>query len=113
MTFISPWFLGGLCVLFVLYYTLPKRAQWPLLLLASLGFYALAGWAAFAAMLATVAASYGIAMHMGKLKTAQKAYVAQNRDAMTRDERKAYNAAQKRRQERSNAILGKLWYTIT
>ena len=108
MTFISPWFLGGLCVLFVLYYTLPKRAQWPLLLLASLGFYALAGWAAFAAMLATVAASYGIAMHMGKLKTAQKAYVAQNRDAMTRDERKAYNAAQKRRQ-RNWLIAGLLF----
>ncbi|MCL2446835.1 MAG: hypothetical protein FWD06_08740 [Oscillospiraceae bacterium] len=98
MTFISPWFLGGLCVLFVLYYTLPKRAQWPLLLLASLGFYALAGWAALAAMLVTVAASYGIAMHMSKLKIAQKAHVAQHRDSMTRDERKAYNAAQKRRQ---------------
>jgi len=98
MTFISPWFLGGLCVLFLLYYTLPKRAQWPLLLLVSLGFYTLAGWAALAAMLVTVVVSYGIAWRMGKLKTEQKAYVAQHRDAMTRDERKAYNATQKKRQ---------------
>ena len=98
MSFQSPWFLAALPVLFLLYYTLPKKAQWPLLLLASLGFYAMAGLWGLLFVVVSVASSYLVALRIDQLKRRQKACVAQHRDNMTRNARKAYNARQKRRQ---------------
>lgn len=100
MSFTSPLFLGGLVLLFLLYYALPRRAQWPLLLLASLGFYAFAGWQAVLCMLLTLASSYGIAMRIAAMQRRQKACIAAHRDNLTREARKAYNARQKRAQRR-------------
>ena len=108
MPLMSLTFIGALALLFVLYYTLPKKAQWPLLLLASLGFYAFAGKealssAAFAALgyvSFTVLSSWLIARRIGTMQIKQKAYVAEHRSELSREERKAYNAGQKRAQRR-------------
>ena len=43
MQFTSYWFLGFLCVLFLVYFLVPKKMQWGVLLAASYGFYAFAG----------------------------------------------------------------------
>ena len=43
MLFTSYGFLGFLAVLFLLYYIVPRKWQWALLLGASYGFYFLAG----------------------------------------------------------------------
>jgi len=96
--FLTPWFFGGLPLLLLLYYVLPKKAQWPLLLVASMGFYAMASWQGLAFVLFTVASSYIIALRIDKLKRRQKAHVEQQRDNMSRDERKAFNAREKKRQ---------------
>ena len=100
MPLLTPWFLGGLPLLFLLYYALPKRAQWPLLLAASLGFYALAGWWSFLFVVFTVASSYLVALRIETLRRKQKATVKAHRDNMTRDDRKAFNARQKKIQRR-------------
>lgn len=107
MSFTSPAFIGGLALLFLLYYLLPKKMQWPLLLLASLGFYALAGWQGLCFVVFTVLSSWLIALRIQTMRTRQKAYVAEHRAQMTREERKAYNAKQKRLQ-RLWLILGLL-----
>ena len=44
MSFVSTPFFIFLAVLFLLYYTIPKRHQWKLLLVGSIVFYCFAGW---------------------------------------------------------------------
>ena len=44
MNFVSTQFFVFLAVLFLLYYTIPRRHQWKLLLAGSLFFYYFAGW---------------------------------------------------------------------
>jgi len=98
LPFTSIAFVGGLALLFALYYILPKKAQWPLLLLASLGFYAFAGWQGLCYVIFTVLSTWLVAWRIGAMQGKQKAYVAEHRAALSREERKAYNAKQKRAQ---------------
>jgi len=93
-------FIGALALVFVLYYTLPRKAQWPLLLLASLGFYACDGWQGLCFVVFTVISTWLIAWRIDAMQAKQKAYVAGHRSEMSREERKAYNAGQKRAQRR-------------
>jgi len=93
-------FIGALALAFVLYYTLPKKAQWPLLLLASLGFYACAGWQGLCFVVFTVLSTWLAAWRIDAMQVKQKAYVAEHRAQLSREERKAYNAKQKRAQRR-------------
>ena len=44
MLFTSYQFIGFVILLVALYYVLPKKAKWPLLLLGSYVFYFFAGW---------------------------------------------------------------------
>ncbi|MCL2494206.1 MAG: MBOAT family protein [Oscillospiraceae bacterium] len=93
-------FVGGLALLMPLYYALPMKTRWPLLLLASLGFYAFAGWRGLCYVLFTVISTWLIAWRIDTMQARQKAYVAEHRAELSREERKAYNAVQKRAQRR-------------
>ena len=44
MLFTSYGFIAFIAILFILYYLIPKRFQWLLLLCADVVFYACAGW---------------------------------------------------------------------
>jgi len=107
LAFTSLPFIGFLLLVFALYYALPKKAQWPLLLLASLGFYACAGWVGLCYVAVTVTGAYLAARRIDTLQQKQKAYVAQRREEMSREARKEYNSAQKKRQ-RAWLLLGML-----
>jgi len=100
--FTSLAFVGTLALAMLLYYTLPKKARWPLLLAASLGFYACseAGWRALCFVVFTVITTWLTAWRIGAMQGKQKAYVAEHRAELSREERKAYNAGQKRAQRR-------------
>ena len=100
MSFTSTTFLRALPPLFFLYYVLPKKAQWPLLLLASLCFYCFAGWQGLCYVVFTVLSSYLVSLRIDALRRRQKAYVARHRSALSRESRKAYNAGQKKIQRR-------------
>jgi D-alanyl-lipoteichoic acid acyltransferase DltB (MBOAT superfamily) len=93
-------FVGALAPVFALYYILPGKARWPLLLAASLGFYACAGWRALCFVAFTVLSTWLVAWRIGAMRARQKAYVAEHRAQLSREERKAYNAKQKRAQRR-------------
>jgi len=93
-------FVGALALVFALYYALPKKARWPLLLLASLGFYYLAGWQGLCYVVFTVISTWLVAWRIAAMQARQKAYVAEHRGELSREERKAYNAGQKRAQRR-------------
>jgi len=88
--FTSYGFIAFLIVLFALYYLIPKRFQWLLLLIADAFFYYCAGWQGLAFMAATVFIAWGSTNLMGKSLAAQKAYLASpSGKELSREERKA------------------------
>ncbi len=67
LTILSPYFFAGIFLLAVLYYTVCRKMQWQLLLMASAAFYtANAPWRGNICMLAPLAASYFAALYAGR-----------------------------------------------
>ena len=95
MLFTSYEFLGFLVVLFILYYALPSRAQWPLLLAASYLFYGCADPSYLLYILATTGTTYGAAWFIQKNADRQRAYLKAHKQALSREEQQAYKARQK------------------
>ena len=91
MLFTSYGFIAFLAVLFVLYYLIPKRFQWLLLLAADIVFYACAGWKGLCFMAATIVVSWAATNLMGASLAKQKSFLKSDEGkALERAERKAY-----------------------
>lgn len=120
MYFTSGTFLLFAAVLIALYYALPKRCQWPLLMVASLVFYAFSGLQNLIFLLSTAAVTYLSARRMDAILAAQKSEIAAHPD-WTRDDKKACRAVYKRRRQRwlifaslfCIAMLGTLKFTAS
>ncbi|MDD4113282.1 MAG: MBOAT family protein, partial [Herbinix sp.] len=98
MLFTSYEFILFIVILFALYYLIPKRFQWMLLLLASYVFYSFAGLGYLAYILATTLSTYLASNRIGVLQTTQVEYIKENKEALSREERKSYKAQVKRKQ---------------
>ncbi|MBR5969394.1 MAG: MBOAT family protein [Lachnospiraceae bacterium] len=96
MLFTSYLFLGFLALVLILYYVLPKRAQWPLLLIASYVFYFAAGAHFLLYMFSTTVTIWGAAVLIDKNHAAQKAYLKEHKEGMDREALKAYRSSQKK-----------------
>ena len=96
MLFTSYQFLGFLTVLFLAYYLVPRRMQWPLLLGASWLFYLMAGPVYLLYILTTSATVYLAGLAMGRNLEAQGAYLKAHKAELSREEKKAYKEGQKR-----------------
>jgi alginate O-acetyltransferase complex protein AlgI len=90
MIFTSYEFIIPLLVLFVLYYLVPKKVQWILLLIASYGFYSLAGIQFLLYIMVTTISTYFISRRLGKLQETQSNYLKKNKSLLSREEKKAY-----------------------
>ena len=90
-------FAGGLLLL---YYLIPKRWQWCLLLAASYLFYAFSGVKYLAYLLATTVVTYLVGCKIGDLKEHQDAFLKEHKALLTREEKKDYKANIKKRQKR-------------
>lgn len=99
MLFTTYEFILFVLVLFVLFYIIPKRFQWMLLLLASYVFYSFAGLGYLAYILATTLTTYFASQRIGLLRDNQEEYLKVNKEALSREERKAYKARIKKRQK--------------
>ena len=97
MQFASVSFLLFATVTVLLYFTVPKRAQWMVLLGASYVFYFLSGAEYLIFILYTTLVSYLTARMMQKRADAEDAFVAANRDTMEKAARKAYRAQEKKK----------------
>lgn len=106
MLFTSGLFLFFVAVILTLYYTVPKKGQWMVLLAASYLFYFSAGAELVVFLLYTTAVTFFTALWMQKRVAAEELFVAQNRDNMEKAERKAYRAAQKKK--RFHILVGGL-----
>lgn len=98
MLFTSYEFLGFITVLFIAYYLIPKRFQWMLLLAASYIFYFLCGASFLIYIVATTVTTYGATMMIDKVGRDSKEYLASVKETITREEKKAYKDAAKKKQ---------------
>ena len=92
MSFASVSFVLFAAAVLVLYYTVPKKAQWVLLLGASYIFYLWAGIEYLGFILLTTLTTFGASLLMDKNLAEQERYLAENKSVLSRDEKKAYKA---------------------
>lgn len=96
MQFTSIRFLLFAAALLVLYYLIPKKGQWILLLAASYLFYLWAGLEYLVFILLTTVTTYLAALLMGRRLDKQGEYLAANKADLTKEEKKAYKARVKK-----------------
>ena len=96
MLFTSYEFIGFVALLLVLYYLIPKRFQWMLLLVASYVFYILADPMYLPYILVTTFTTYAAALIMQKDADKTSDYLKLHKEDMEKDARKAYKAARKK-----------------
>ena len=95
MGFISLYFLAFIVTLFLVYYLVPKKIRWMILLIFSIIFYLLCSWKSIFFILFTTICIYFASNKISKNKTREKIYLAEN-TSLTIDEKKAYKAKNKK-----------------
>ncbi|NLP35910.1 MAG: MBOAT family protein [Clostridiales bacterium] len=98
MLFTSYEFLAFLAILIVIYYLIPKKYQWILLLVASYLFYAVAGIGYLFYIIATTLSTYLASYKLNQLQEEQVQYLKDNKQTLSREERKAYKVIMKKKQ---------------
>lgn len=88
MLFTSYNFIVFMAAVFALYYILPKKWQWGVLLASSLAFYAFSGVEYFVFMLFTIATVYITTIAISKKQAQTAALLAANKETLTREEKK-------------------------
>ena len=73
MSIISLQFIGFIILLVALYFLLPKKCQWVILLLASAAFYLAGGWKGCFYVLVTIVTQYFLALALDKRNAEMKA----------------------------------------
>ena len=100
MLFTSYEFLGFLLILFLLYYLIPKKYQWMLLLAAGYIFYFMAGAYCLVYILVTTVTVYLLGCKIENLREEQSVYLKDHKAELGKEEKKAYKNGIKRRQWR-------------
>lgn len=110
MLFTSYEFILFLAVVLVLYYLVPKKWQWPLLLIASYVFYWAADWHYLLFIVVTTASTYVVGVQMERLNDRCQAYIKEHKEELTKEDKKAYKAGIKAKKWRW--LLGCLFLNI-
>ena len=98
MSLTSLIFLSFCIVLVLVFYAVPKRWQWMVLLIASLLFYSMTGIRNVLFILITSLTTYGATLQMQALGDRQKQWLQENKKTATREEKTAFkNGIKKRR----------------
>ena len=97
MLFTSYTFIAFIAVVLLGYYLVPKKWQWPLLLVASYVFY----WCADPMYLlfigVTTVSTYFVSRWLEKVNTTQKAYLSEHKAALDKEAKKAYKNKMKKK----------------
>ena len=100
MLFTSYRFIMFILLLFILYYMIPRSCQWKLLLAASYLFYGFAGSGFLVFILVTTVSTYYTGRRLNHIQADWDCFLKENRDKMSREERKAAKADSKKRQRK-------------
>ena len=87
MLFTSYSFIGFITVVFLLYYLIPKRCQWPFLLAASYTFYYIASPSYLIFIGVTTVSTYVVSLRLDALKETQDAYIKSHKETLSREEK--------------------------
>ncbi len=98
MSFISIDFALFVTAALAVYYLVPKKIRWIVLLIASYVFYAWTGIGNLAYILVTTVSAYVCAIFIEKRTAEQKKYLSENKESLTKEEKKAYKAGVKKKQ---------------
>jgi len=105
MQFTSVAFIIFLAILILIYYLLPKKCQWVVLLVASYIFYLFAGVRYLAFILFTTITTYLVTVYMDGNNKKKDAYLAEHKKDMSKDEKKEYKHKMK--------VKNRIWFIIT
>ncbi|MBR2187991.1 MAG: MBOAT family protein, partial [Eubacterium sp.] len=101
MSILSLPFLGFLTIVFILYYALPRRYQWVVLLVSGILFYYLcSGLKAGLFIVITIITTFAGARRIDRLNREQKQAVKEAGKEASRDEKKAIKAGYQKRTKR-------------
>lgn len=95
MLFTSYTFIFFIIAVFVLYYLIPKKWQWPFLLVVSYLFYAYSGVKFLLFLLFTSLTAYAATMRISLIQNQQKSYIAEHKAELSREEKKVYKKTMK------------------
>ncbi len=104
MLFTSSRFILFLTLTVILYYVVPKKHQWKLLLVANFVFYFFAGLKGFLFIGATITVTYFLSLHIDKLNVTEKEQIKANKEAWTKEEKKKYKEDMKKKRARTLLI---------
>ena len=98
MLFTSYGFIIFITLLFIVYYIIPKKHQWKLLLGASYLFYYFASPKYIIYISLTTISTYIAGCKIGDLYKIQSEYLAEHKDELSREKKKNYKASIKSKQ---------------
>lgn len=100
MLFTSYEFIGFILLFFLIYYVIPKKGQWLLLLVGSYLFYFMAGTFYPLFLFATTAITYVTAIIIENTGKKEKEYLQAHKKELAREERKRLKAETAKKQKR-------------
>lgn len=99
MLFTSYQFIIFLIAALILYYIVPKKAQWMVLLLMNTIFYIYAGLSGLIFIITTIITTFFGAVLITKEKDRSIVYLKQNKESLSKEQKKAYKLSVQRRQK--------------
>lgn len=99
MLFTSYNFIAFLIILFIAYYSIPKKYQWVLLLMANFVFYSFSGWDNVVFITVTIVSTYILSNKISGLYSEHAAFLNENREKLSKEEKKSFRERIKRRQK--------------
>jgi D-alanyl-lipoteichoic acid acyltransferase DltB (MBOAT superfamily) len=98
MLFTSYSFIIFIALLFIVYYIIPKKYQWMLILGASYLFYCFTGVKYLLYILLTTISTYVVSRKIDNLQQIQSGYLTLHKEELSKEEKKAYKASIKSKQ---------------
>ena len=90
MAFVSVEFLVFIGVICLIYFLVPAKAKWGVLLMASYMFYAFSSIKMLVFLLFTTVTTFAAGRSLGRISKETKGYIAANKGSLKREEKKAY-----------------------
>ena len=105
MSFTTVIFFLFLLVGIIVYYALPQKIQWAWLLIMSYAYYFTFSVKTSIFMVFTTLVVYAGGRWLDKVNTESEAYLAKNKKELSREEKKAYKTAVKKKKRRISALI--------
>ncbi len=105
MLFTDASFIIGLVLLCIIYFIIPKKYRWMLLLCASVLFYACSGIGYLLYIAATAMSTYFAAVQLDKMAAARQETLTAHKSEWSRDEKKAFKEAANKKRFRLLVLL--------